>query len=374
MTQVASLVPYRIMPAKMGGQKGIYLFLKHLSRYCNITCYTTKHNEPGDEPFTVKRIIGTHKLRYVNPAYFLKLKKEFQKDKITHLLLEQPYYGWLAILLKKSLSIKLILHSHNIEGLRFRSTGKWWWKMMQRYERNVHRNADFNFFVTADDMAYAVQHFDIPKQKCAVITYGTERNQQPDVEERFAARRKIMQMHSIAEDNKLLLYNGSLNYFPNIKGLDYILENINPLLLRDTKQPYHILICGPSLPSSYENLSAYRHQNITYAGFVDDIDLYFKAADVFINPVTEGGGIKTKLVEALAMGCSAVSFANGAIGIPAGITGNKLSIVADHDTQSFAKAIDAALALPVEKIPTAFFEHFYWDNIAASAAKYIEQA
>jgi hypothetical protein len=61
-------------------------------------------------------------------------------------------------------------------------------------------------------------------------------------------------------------------------------------------------------------LKNYADQNIIYAGFVDDISIYFKGADVFINPVSYGGGIKTKLVEALGYNLNAVSTSNGAIG------------------------------------------------------------
>jgi len=55
------------MPAKMGGQKGIYLFLKYFSRHCNVICYTIKKNIAGPgEAFSVKNILSNHKLRYIN--------------------------------------------------------------------------------------------------------------------------------------------------------------------------------------------------------------------------------------------------------------------------------------------------------------------
>jgi hypothetical protein len=375
MIRIASLVPYRIMPAKMGGQKGIYLFLKYLSRHFDITCYTTRNNEAGSEvPFTVKKLLGTSKLRYINPAYYFRLKKMFQKDRITHLILEQPYYGWLALLLKKSLGIKLVLHSHNIEGLRFKSTGKWWWKTMHWYEGMVHRNADYNFFVTPEDLDYAVTHFRLQKERCTTITYGTERNSAPTKEERSIAKKTIQSMHSIPETHQILLFNGTLDYFPNTKGLDYILEQINPILQCEKYLSYHILICGSSLPARYNNLETYRRHNVTYAGFVDDIDLYFKGADIFINPVTEGGGIKTKLVESLAMGCSAISFENGAIGIPRDITGSELVVVPDHDIENFAKSVVSCIHQRKKNLAPSFFEHFYWGNIAAKAAECIQKA
>src|SRR4051812_28751341 len=103
------------MPAKMGGQKGIYLFLKYFSRHCNLICYTIKKNIAApDETFTVKNILSNHKLRYINPAYFFTLKNKFREDGITHLIIEHPYYGWLALLLKRFAALKLIVHSHNI--------------------------------------------------------------------------------------------------------------------------------------------------------------------------------------------------------------------------------------------------------------------
>jgi len=95
----------------MGGQKAIYLFLKHFSRYCPVICYTTKNNMPGaNEPFPIKKLLSNHPLRYINPAYFFRLKKEFKKEHITHLFLEQPFYGWLGIWLKKKTGIKLAIH------------------------------------------------------------------------------------------------------------------------------------------------------------------------------------------------------------------------------------------------------------------------
>jgi polysaccharide biosynthesis protein PslH len=371
MIRVASLVSYPIMPAKMGGQKGIYLFLKYFCRYHPIVCYTTKNNEPGfNEPFRVKKVLGTYKLRYVNPFYFFQLKKEFKADQVTHLLLEQPYYGWLAILLKKALGIKLVIHSHNIEALRFKSTGKWWWNILGWYEKMIHRKADFNFFISQEDLEYALNKFRLDKEKCTVITYGTEKDKAPSPQEKMTAKGEICKRHNIDEQAVLLLYNGTLNYPPNKKGLDAILQKINPQLQQHPELNYKIIICGTRLEAKYNNLEDYAGKNIIYPGFVDDIDIYFQAADIFINPVSDGGGIKTKLVEALAAGCSAVSFTHGAIGVPVSVTGSILKVVADNDSNAFVENLINTMKTPDDKLPAAFFDHFYWDNIAQKAARH----
>jgi glycosyltransferase involved in cell wall biosynthesis len=371
MIVVASLVSYQIMPANMGGQKGIYLFLKYFSRFHPVVCYTTMNNVPGSqEPFQVKTMLRNNKFRYINLFYFFKLKKEFREDGITHLLLEQPYYGWLALLLKRFLGIKFILHSHNIEALRFRDTNKWWWPILGWYEKQIHKRADFNFFISLEDMNYAVVNFKLDKERCTVITYGTEKANDPGSLAKLSARQEICRQHDIDPGDKLLLFNGTLNYAPNKRGLERILEAINPALLKSKVPAYKIIICGSGLDLEHKNLSGFKDKNIIYPGFVDDIGIYFEAADIFINPVSDGGGIKTKLVEALAAGCSAVSFHHGAIGVPPDVAPDKLKVVADNDIIAFVKELAVLMEADLTPTPPAFYDHFYWRNITAKAATY----
>jgi hypothetical protein len=178
-------------------------------------------------------------------------------------------------------------------------------------------------------------------------------------------------MYQIPATEKILLFNGTLGYKPNLDALDHILHKINPLLLADKNFAYKIIICGNKLPAAYNGLFNYKVKNIIYAGFVDDINLYFKGADIFINPVIDGGGIKTKVVEALGYNCSVVSTESGAIGIPLEITDDKMKIVPDADWESFASEV---MRINSDKqTPAAFFEHFYWGHIAERAANVIKK-
>lgn len=365
-TKVLSLVSYHFLPPKMGGQKGIALFNAYLSRSVDLTCITIKNNDTSFAAgYRVKNILSNSRFRYINPSYFFLLKKNIKAEGITHLILEHPYYGWLGILLKKYCGIKLIVHSHNLEAGRFRSMGKWWWGILWHYEKMTHRRADLNFFIQDDDRDKAMADLKLDPAKCHTITYGFEMEKAPPAEEKFIARNLLRKNHSIHPDEKILLFNGTLDYLPNKEALDIILEKINPVLLSDTGFKYKIIICGNKLPAAYNKLGAYADKHIIYAGFVDDISVYFKGADIFINPVIEGGGIKTKVVEALGYDLSVISTASGAIGIPVGITGDKLKVTADGDWEEFTRQV---ISLdPANNIPTTFFDHFYWGNIAAKA-------
>lgn len=365
---ITALVPYQVFPAKMGGQKGIAFFYRYLSRLLPVTIISTANNEiPANLDAQLLPVLATSKLRYINPFLFFTLKEIIIKNKSTHLVLEHPYYGWLGWLLQKFCKIKLVIHSHNIESVRFKSTGRWWWKILWQYEKMVHRRADINFFITDEDREFAIRNFKLEAEKCHCITYGFEMSEPPLPKEKLAAKKALQQKHAINDAEKILLFNGTLDYKPNLDALDSILLHINPLLLLNKKFAYKIIICGKGLPDSYDELKSYRGSNIIYAGFVDDINLYFKGADIFINPVIEGGGIKTKVVEALGYNLTVISTRSGAIGIPSSISGKKLYNITDSDWQGFANAIYEADS--AEKIPAGFFEQFYWGNIASKVKK-----
>lgn len=367
MINVLSIVPYRFLPALMGGEKNISIFNNYLSGLVSLSCVTVKEVEiPGRPEYEILPLLSNSMLRYINPFYFFTLKKIVRQKKISHVILEHPYYGWLGIALQKILGIKLIIHSHNIEALRFKSFRKWWWRLLWLYERAVHRRADMNFFITREDMDYAISRFKLQPRKCTVITYGINFNSPPTLQEKASARSSVCAAHGIDPSDLLLFYTGTLYYQPNVKGLDVILDEVNPMLQQQAI-PYTILICGNHLPERYNNLEAYKSRNIIYAGFVKNIEMYFKAADIFMNPISEGGGIKTKLVEALAGNSSAVSFASGAFGVPAELTGGKLTIVPDGDSTAFFEAIQHSSTLLKQDIPTDFYKHFYWGNIVQKA-------
>ena len=183
------------------------------------------------------------------------------------------------------------------------------------------------------------------------------------------AKKQIKEQYDIDSNYKILLFNGTLDYKPNVEAVEYIIKNINPTLLKKTGFLYKIIICGKGLPAIYNDLKDFKNQNIIYAGFVDDINLFFKGADIFLNPVITGGGIKTKLVEALGNNLTSISCRSGAFGIPTIIAQGKLIVVNDFDWNSFSDAIFSAKV--EENISTTFFNYFYWGNIAAKAANII---
>ncbi|MEP6950849.1 MAG: glycosyltransferase family 4 protein [Ginsengibacter sp.] len=366
MANVLSVVSYKIFPAKFGGQKGIAAFNEYFSKYHALYCITIEDNLPGYATYKIINTLRNRPLRYINIFYFGLVKKIIRQNNISHVIVEHPYYGWMGLLLKHFCKVKLIIHSHNIEAERFKTVGKWWWKILWRYEKYIHRGADFTFCISEKDRQYFINRYKIPAEKTSVITYGIPWNSPPTISERIAAKNELLKKHSVNEKCVLYLFNGALEYKPNLEAVKNIVERINPIFIQ-LNISYKIIICGKGLPAEMNELRQYADQNIIYAGFVEDINLYFKGVDIFINPVTEGGGIKTKLVEALGYNLNAVSTINGATGVDTNICNGKLLICENTDWQGFAKKMQKAIPV-TQPVTHEFFDNFYWDNIARKAA------
>ena len=172
--KVLSLVPYKVFPALTGGQRNIVLQNKYMALQTELICVTVKSNDPAGANYPVMNILGNSPLRYINPLYFFTLRRIIRKEQVTHLVLEHPYYGWLGILLKMFTGVRLVTRSSNIEATRWKSLGKWWWRILYAYEKLTHRRSDYNLFIQEADRQFAIRHYGLRPERCHVATYGIE--------------------------------------------------------------------------------------------------------------------------------------------------------------------------------------------------------
>jgi len=367
MKKVVDVVPYSYLPFFSGGQKSIALFLEYLASETDLivvgTCDNDQQLVKGYKllPWLKKQSVR----RYIDIGLIEQLSSLFRKETIATVIWEHPYFFWLAKILKKKTGIRTVFHTHNIEHLRFRSNGKWWWPLLRQYEKWCFQSADFIFFISEEDRMFAIEHWGIERENCMEVPFGVAIKEYP--KDKAFCRDKIAFAHSIANNEKIFLFNGLLDYKPNLDALLAILNEINPILIATEGFWYKIIVCGKRLPEEFDGLKDYADKNIIYAGFVDDIETYFKGADLFLNPVQSGGGIKTKMVESIGFGTSVVATSSGAHGISKSSCDNKLFVVLDNDWAAFAKAI-IENANNTEPTPQKYYEYYYWGNIARRVA------
>jgi len=356
------IAPYQYQPYFSGGQKSIAQFLDHLGKETNLTVISVSENDTSLIK-TYKHLAWLKKRsssKYFDLGLISKLTALINKEKFDAVIWEHPYYTWLAAIVKRRTGIKTVLHIHNIEYQRFQSTGKWWWSILRAYEKKFFRLADEILFVSPDDKKFAIEKWGINPEKCVEVAFGVEISKYSD--DKSACHKAVKAIHKVSDDEAILLFNGLLDYKPNLDALMHILHEINPILFHHANFRYRIIVCGKRLPAELNELKEYAHKNVIYAGFVSDIEMYFKGCDLFLNPVQSGGGIKTKMVEAIAFGTTVITTETGAMGIHRDICGKKLVVVPDNGWNDFAQAV-INNAAKVEITPPSYYEYYYWGSI-----------
>ena len=361
MKKILNIVPYTFLPYTTGGQKLIAHFNAYLGKKSELHVAGTTDNDASlANSYTFHPLLSKSRWRYVNVFSCFKSIRLIRTKKIETVIIEHPYLGWMILFFRMFTNVKIICHTHNVESQRFRSIGKKWWRLLSYYEKIVLRHCDKIFCITEEDRDFFVHNMNILEEKCLIVPYGVNEKHPPDDKEK--SKHVVCEKHQLNPDLPLLFFNGALDYQPNREALDIILHKIHPQLQsKDFK--CNILIAGRNLPASYKHLQAYNHSNILYTGFVEDISMYTKAADILLNPVKSGGGVKTKMIEALALNTSVISTKTGAAGISPEEYGQKMKTVSDGDWNAFANEIIKLISMAQASTPNAFYEKYFWGNI-----------
>jgi polysaccharide biosynthesis protein PslH len=361
MKKVLAIAPYPYLPYFSGGQKFIAKFFEYLGNEVDLTVISVGENDFSlVKNYKIIPLLKKSFSRYYDLGLVSKITELVKTKGYDTIVCEHPYLAWLAFRVRKKTGVKVIIHTHNIENQRFRSTGRWWWPILKIYEKWCFKKADALFFISPEDKNFAITKWNIDKVKCIDLPFGIDIDSSPV--NREICREQICKKHNINSEEKILLFTGLLSYKSNLDALVNILEKINPILLQQKSFRYKILICGKGLPEYLNSLSAYNDKNVIYAGFVKDVETYCKAADLFLNPVLSGGGVKTKMVEAIANGTTAISTVTGASGIEKNVCVAKLVIVPDNNWNNFAESI-IAISNKQEATPQIFYNHYFWGNI-----------
>ncbi|RYY43007.1 MAG: hypothetical protein EOO06_20325, partial [Chitinophagaceae bacterium] len=264
-----ALASYKVFPAHMGGQKAVVHFYKHLNQLLDVQLVVSSDNDASND-MCVRPILFRHRWMYLNVLKLFQLKKKMQEQKIQCIVAEHSYTGWIAFLLKRFNHIPFVLHSHNIETSRFQQMKKKGWQLYRYYEKWIHRKADFNFFKTTEDLQYAVHQYKLSPEKCLVIPYGvypfrTIENARELLRQRFGISSQFV-----------FYFNGTLDYYPNAKALEMIIDHLHPLL-QAKGMDYTIVISGKPISTDLlKKIAAVN--NIKYLGFIDDINLLYQGA------------------------------------------------------------------------------------------------
>lgn len=145
------------------------------------------------------------------------------------------------------------------------------------------------------------------------------------------------------EKKYTLLFNGNMQYQPNVKSAIYIVNHILPLV-QEKYPEVTLLISGTSPTNEVQELAS---DSVVVSGWMDDIRDAYNQASIFIAPMQIGTGLQNKLLEAMAMElpCVTSKLANNALN-----AAPNEEILIGNSKEEYAKLIIQLIENTKEKI------------------------
>lgn len=159
-----------------------------------------------------------------------------------------------------------------------------------------------------------------------------------------------------------LLVLGSLDYEPNVDGLEWLVHEV----LEHVRSRATVRVVGRG-PTARVRAVCDVSKRVELVGAVDDVREELARAAALLVPLRIGGGTRLKIVEALAMCTPVLSTSIGA----EGLMSIDEHVVRADGARAFAAAIDTLLAAPDEALRraergrAAVRAHLTWDALAA---------
>jgi polysaccharide biosynthesis protein PslH len=332
--RILQLAPQFPFPENDGGKIGIANTFKQLSKFAEVTFFCYANNLPQKEQLDIAEKFGkviifehntsnspTRILTSIfdkTPLYIKKHNSNLAFDKIIDLMREERYdvihadhtaMAPLALRLKAKFDTPVGLRLHNVEHLiwdryeqaiPFYHPKKWYVKSqaskLKKYEADILNQCTINFPITDEDLKNAKGI--APNSNCVVAGPGINLSN--------------WKRNEVKKIPKALIHATTYNWIHNIDAVRWFINKVMPKLV-EKYSDINLQLTGSKAPKDF-----YGRPSVEVLGFVPQILPYLSSASIYVAPLFVGGGVRIKILEAMAMELPVVASSISAEGIKAG--------------------------------------------------------
>lgn len=242
---------------------------------------------------------------------------------------------------KYGITIPIGLRLHNVEAtiweryakeLPFFNPKKWYVarqaSLLRKSEWQLVQKADVAFPISEIDNQAVQKH--CPQTKTVTVKAGINTNEwkQGKLEDKISGSLIIASVWS---------------WIHNTNGLVWFANSVMPLLERQNKT-VNLTVLGKNPP---DILLSVKRDSIHIKGYVESVKPYFQKSLVYIAPLFVGGGMRVKIIEAMAAGLPVVATSVSAEGLSAT---NEDGLFVTDNPMIMAELIAELLANPIKAV------------------------
>jgi polysaccharide biosynthesis protein PslH len=201
-------------------------------------------------------------------------------------------------------------------------------RKIKNYEGCVIRNFDHTLAVTEIDRRAL-------EAAAAHGAQNTASNGRPITVIPIAVDTKQLKPTFRKPGSRNILAIGTLHYPPNADGIRWFLREIYPLI-RQQIPGVSITVVGKNPPPDLLRLASQSDKNITFTGYVADLNPLFEQSALMVVPVRAGGGMRVRILEGFARAMPIVTTTVGLEGI---LAQPDRDVVVRDEPEEFAQVV-----------------------------------
>jgi len=271
--------------------------------------------------------------RFYSAAFGQKLAEVLSHQPFDIIQLESLFMTPYLDVIRKHSKAKVVMRAHNAEHVIWQRLAdsekpgwrKWYYRLLvnrlKKYETQTLNNLDAILAITPDDeKIFRIMGFNGP---VAVVPVSIDLPGSRTTANTF---------------EKLCLFHlGSMDWLPNIEGVNWFLSECWPLINREHPN-LKLFLAGRGFPDSIRRK---KMANVICEGEIVDAAAYMDDKPIMIVPLLSGSGMRVKIIQGMAAGKVILSTSIGAEGIEC-LNGKNI-LIADTPEQ-MAEAVRYCLA------------------------------